>query len=92
MQTIDLYESRDLAQVQVTLYKLGSAAQKNDFPGPVIGVRVAEKNIRKFDERRKREGMNVIGLQVRSELLLSVANAKHEQEVSKERAARNRAA
>ena len=63
-QTIDLYEARDLAQVQVTLYKLGSAAQKNGFPGPVIGVKVAEKNVRNFDERRKKDGMNVIGLQV----------------------------
>lgn len=59
-----MYESRDLAQVQVALYKLGSAAQKNSFPGPVIGVKVAEKNVRNFDERRKKEGMNVIGLQV----------------------------
>jgi len=64
LQTIDLYEARDLAQVQVTLYKLGSAAQKNGFPGPVIGVKVAEKNVRNFDERRKKDGMNVIGLQV----------------------------
>ena len=64
LQTIDLYESRDLAQVQVALYKLGSAAQKNGFMGPVIGVKVAEKNVRKFDESRKKDGMNVIGLQV----------------------------
>uniref|UniRef100_F6SZN1 Calponin-homology (CH) domain-containing protein n=1 Tax=Ciona intestinalis TaxID=7719 RepID=F6SZN1_CIOIN len=62
-QTIDLYESRDLAQVQVTMYKLGSAAQKKNFTGPVIGVKVAEKNVRRFDDKLKKEGQNIIGLQ-----------------------------
>nr|XP_026689868.1 transgelin-3 [Ciona intestinalis] len=63
-QTIDLYESRDLAQVQVTMYKLGSAAQKKNFTGPVIGVKVAEKNVRRFDDKLKKEGQNIIGLQM----------------------------
>ena len=55
---------RDLAQVQVMLYKLGSVAQKNLFPGPVIGIKVADKNVRKFDEEIIKEGQSVIGLQV----------------------------
>jgi hypothetical protein len=63
-QTIDLYEMRDLAQVQVMLYKLGSVAQKNHFPGPVIGIKVADKNVRKFDEEIIKEGQSVIGLQM----------------------------
>nr|CAB3266803.1 transgelin-3 [Phallusia mammillata] len=63
-QTIDLYEARDLAQVQVTLYKLGSVAQNKQFEGPVIGVKIADKNPRKFDQNLTREGRNVIGLQM----------------------------
>ena len=55
---------RDLAQVQVMLYKLGSVAQENHFPGPVIGIKVAKKNPRKFDAEIIKEGQSVIGLQV----------------------------
>lgn len=63
-QTVCLYESTNLPQVQSTLYKLGSAAQANGYEGPVIGVKVAEKNQRVFEENKLREGRSIIGLQM----------------------------
>lgn len=63
-QTVCLYEKTNMPQVQATLYKLGSAAQNNGYPGPVIGVKVAQTNKRHFQEDQLREGRSIIGLQM----------------------------
>ena len=38
-------------------------AQKNGYNGPVLGVKLAEKNEREFTEEQLRAGEAVIGLQ-----------------------------
>lgn len=63
-QTVDLYENQNMAQVLATMFKLSGVAQKNGFNGPQIGVKIADKNQRDFDEQKLREGRNVIGLQM----------------------------
>jgi len=68
-QTVDLYEGQNLAQVQMTIFKLGGMAQKKGFAGPAIGVKVAEQNKRNFSEDKLREGQSIIGLQVRKEII-----------------------
>ena len=62
---MDLYEGQNLAQVQMTIFKLGGMAQKKNFAGPAIGVKVASANKRNFSEDKLREGQSIIGLQVR---------------------------
>ena len=37
-QTVDLYESRNMAQVLLCLVQLGTEAQRNGFNGPTIGA------------------------------------------------------
>ncbi|XP_039248920.1 transgelin-2-like [Styela clava] len=63
-QTVCLYESTNLAQVQATLFKLGSEAISHDFDGPTIGVKVSQTNYRNFEENKLQEGRNIIGLQM----------------------------
>ncbi|CAK8677747.1 unnamed protein product [Clavelina lepadiformis] len=63
-QTVDLYEATNLSQVQTTMFKLSSEAMKKGFDGPQIGVKIADKNIREYDELKTREGRNIIGLQM----------------------------
>jgi len=63
-QTVDLYEGQNLAQVQMTIFKLGGMAQNKGFNGPAIGVRVADPNKRNFSEQKMREGQSIIGLQM----------------------------
>ena len=58
-----------MAQVLATLYKLSGVATKNGYTGPAIGVKIADQNIRDHDEQKLREGRNIIGLQVRSEII-----------------------
>ena len=64
LQTVDLYEGQNMAQVLTTLRKLSTVALTKGFGGPHIGVKMAQKNKRDHDEQKLREGRNVIGLQV----------------------------
>ena len=45
------------------LYALGGLAQKNGYPGPVIGKKMATQNKRAFDQTVLNAGQSVIGLQ-----------------------------
>lgn len=67
-QTVDLFESKDLAAVQRTLMALGSlAVTKNDgcYKGdPNWFHKKAQENRRDFSEEQLTEGRNVIGLQM----------------------------
>lgn len=67
-QTVDLFESKDLAAVQRTLMALGSlAVTKSDgcYKGdPSWFHKKAQENRRDFSEEQLTEGRNVIGLQM----------------------------
>ncbi|GAA6235961.1 transgelin-like [Lates japonicus] len=67
-QTVDLFESKDLAAVQRTLMALGSlAVTKNDgnYKGdPSWFHKKSQENRRDFSEEQLSEGRNVIGLQM----------------------------
>ncbi|KAI3373551.1 hypothetical protein L3Q82_022147, partial [Scortum barcoo] len=67
-QTVDLFESKDLAAVQRTLMALGSlAVTKSDgcYKGdPNWFHKKAQENKREFSEEQLTEGKNVIGLQM----------------------------
>uniref|UniRef100_A0A318D0D9 Calponin-homology (CH) domain-containing protein n=1 Tax=Kangiella spongicola TaxID=796379 RepID=A0A318D0D9_9GAMM len=69
-QTVDLWESKDLAAVQRTLMALGSIAiTKNDgyYRGdPNWFHKKAQENKRDFTEEQLRQGQNIIGLQMGS--------------------------
>lgn len=69
-QTVDLFESKDLAAVQRTLMALGSlAVTKEDgcYKGdPSWFHKKAKENRREFSEEQLNEGKNVIGLQMGS--------------------------
>lgn len=62
--TVDLFDKTNLSSVQSCIIKVGALAKKNGFSGPAIGVKLADKNTRSFDEQTLREGRNVIGLQM----------------------------
>lgn len=70
-QTVDLYEGQNLAQVQMTIFKLGGMAKKKGFAGPTIGVKVADQNQRQFSEDQLKEGQSIIGLQMGTNKLAS---------------------
>jgi hypothetical protein len=57
--TNDLYESKNIGQVLLCLESLGRAAQKLNFNGPTIGVKLAEANIR---TNLPKSNSNAIGL------------------------------
>ena len=59
-----MYEDQNMAQVLTTMFKLSAVATKKGYDGPQIGVKIADKNVREYDEQKLREGRNVIGLQV----------------------------
>ena len=63
-----MYEGQNLAQVQMTIFKLGGVAQKKNFPGPSIGVKVASQNKRNFTDEQLNQGQSHIGLQVRKNI------------------------
>ncbi|XP_059812769.1 transgelin-like [Hypanus sabinus] len=69
-QTVDLWESKDLAAVQRTLMALGSiAVTKADgyYRGdPNWFHKKAQENKREFTEEQLRQGQNIIGLQMGS--------------------------
>ena len=45
------------------LHILGGIAQKNEFSGPTIGVRLVTENRRDFDDEVMRQGETIVGLQ-----------------------------
>ncbi|KAM7374154.1 hypothetical protein PAMP_006828 [Pampus punctatissimus] len=67
-QTVDLFESKDLAAVQRTLMALGSLAVTRDdghYKGdPNWFYKKSQENRRDFSEEQLTEGRNVIGLQM----------------------------
>ncbi|XP_077361702.1 transgelin-like [Festucalex cinctus] len=67
-QTVDLFESKDMAAVQRTLAALGSlAVTKNDgnYRGDASWFnKKAQENKRDFSEEQLSEGKNIIGLQM----------------------------
>lgn len=69
-QTVDLWESKDLAAVQRTLMALGSIAVTKDdgyYRGdPNWFHKKAQENKREFTEQQLRQGQNIIGLQMGS--------------------------
>lgn len=62
-QVNDLYENKNLYMVVDCLYGLGGMAQKKNFDGPVIGVKVANENKRSFSETQLKASHQIIGLQ-----------------------------
>lgn len=70
-QTVDLYEAGNMMQVYFCLIQLSSHALTKGYHGPSIGVKLADKNERNFDEQKLREGRNVIGLQMGTNKLAS---------------------
>ncbi|KAM6983938.1 transgelin-like [Tautogolabrus adspersus] len=69
-QTVDLFEAKDLASVQITLMALGNlAVTKNDgtYKGdPEWFHKKAQENKREFSDEKLSEGKAVIGLQMGS--------------------------
>lgn len=66
-QTVDLYEAANIPQVITTIHALGRCARKNNFRGPVLGPKEAEKHVRNFDPaEQKAASSSVIGLQMGS--------------------------
>ncbi|XP_016142279.1 transgelin-like [Sinocyclocheilus grahami] len=67
-QTVDLWEGKDLAAVQMTLLSLGSLAVTTDdgcYHGdPSWFHKKSQENKREFTEEQLKEGQNVIGLQM----------------------------
>nr|pir 22K smooth muscle cell-specific protein SM22alpha - zebra fish [Danio rerio]AAH44160.1 Transgelin 2 [Danio rerio]AAH66521.1 Tagln2 protein [Danio rerio]AAI65004.1 Tagln2 protein [Danio rerio]AAP79113.1 transgelin [Danio rerio] len=67
-QTVDLWEGKDLAAVQMTLLSLGSLAVTKDdgcYRGdPAWFPKKSQENRREFSEEQMKEGQSVIGLQM----------------------------
>jgi len=62
--TVDLFEAKNMGQVIQTLHALGRHSQKvANFPGPYIGVKLADANARNFTQEQLRQGENMIPLQ-----------------------------
>eukprot|EP00116_Pleurobrachia_bachei_P016856 sb/3477118/ len=47
-----------------TLYALSSVASTNGYQGPGIGVKIAEENVREFDEATLNAGKSILGGQM----------------------------
>jgi hypothetical protein len=62
-QTVDLFEKKNIGQVTMAIFALGRHAQRHNFQGPVLGVKMAEENKREFTEEQLRAGEAVVGLQ-----------------------------
>lgn len=59
----DLFENTNLTQVQSTLLALAGVAKSKGDKG-TIGVKYADRQERKFNPEKLREGRNIIGLQM----------------------------
>jgi len=62
-QVNDLYEHKNLYMVIDCIYGLGGMAQKKNWIGPTIGVKVADENKRMFSPDVLAESSKIIGLQ-----------------------------
>ncbi|PVD28231.1 hypothetical protein C0Q70_10818 [Pomacea canaliculata] len=63
-QTVDLWEKKNIPQVTLCIHALGRTAQtRDDYKGPMLGPKMAEKNERQFTEAQMREAQNVVSLQ-----------------------------
>ncbi|CAL4124631.1 unnamed protein product [Meganyctiphanes norvegica] len=66
-QTADLYEKKDINQVTGTIFALGRTTYKHsEWPGPWLGPKPAEENVRVFSEETIAAGKAHIGLQAGS--------------------------
>ena len=62
--TVDLYEAKNMGQVIQTLHALGRHSQRvPGFPGPYIGVKLADSREVQFTEEQLRQGQGIIPLQ-----------------------------
>ncbi|XP_069139477.1 myophilin-like isoform X2 [Argopecten irradians] len=63
-QTVDLWEKKNIPQVTLCIHAMARVAQtRDDYKGPILGPKMAEKQEREFTEAQLREGRNVISLQ-----------------------------
>lgn len=63
-QTVDLWERKNIPQVTLCIHALGRVAQtRDDYRGPILGPKMAEKQNIEFTEEQLREGKNVVSLQ-----------------------------
>jgi transgelin len=65
-QTVDLFEMKNISQVTLAIHALGRQAQKHNFNGPTLGVKMAEENKREFTEEQLKASEGFIGLQAGS--------------------------
>jgi hypothetical protein len=61
-QTVDLFEKKNIPQVTLSIHALGRQAQKHNFAGPTLGVKMCEANHREFTEEQLNAGKNTVGL------------------------------
>jgi hypothetical protein len=63
-QTVDLWEKKNIPQVTLCIHSMGRQAQfKDDYKGPELGPKMAEKNERTFTEAQLLEAKNTVSLQ-----------------------------
>ncbi|XP_076444634.1 myophilin-like [Babylonia areolata] len=63
-QTVDLWEKKNIPQVTLCIHALGRTAQtRDDYTGPMLGPKMAEKCERQFTEAQMLEAKNVVSLQ-----------------------------
>jgi len=65
-QTVDCFEKKNIPQVTLSIHALGRYAQKHNFKGPTLGIKLAEENHREFTEEQMRASEGMIGLQAGS--------------------------
>lgn len=63
-QTVDLWERKNIPQVTLCIHSLARVAQtRDDYKGPVLGPKMADKNVREFTEEQLEAGKYVHSLQ-----------------------------
>ena len=65
-----------------TLYAVSSMAGTNGYKGPNIGVKMAEENVREFDEETLAAGKNILGGQTgwnkgANQSGMNIGNSRH---------------
>jgi hypothetical protein len=67
LQTVDLWEKKDIAQVTRTLFALARQTYRDpNWKGPYLGPKPAEECKRDFSEETLKAGQSIIGLQAGS--------------------------
>jgi len=89
-QTVDLFEAKNVFQVVMAIHALGRAAQRvSSFNGPQLGVKLADKNERTFDEATLAKGRAEMGYVDRDaskkQQLASAANVTINDSIAKNR-------